>query len=169
MSETAEFQPWMESPWVMTIDDIDSQTIEDIINLDKVAWFDVNMDLSETDQEKKEKIQAQKEQIEWGILQPNGYPVGMAVPHGANINPNFNSFNFPGAIGIPLPSKFNPTPVTRHLQSNANALPTKLPKSIPGILPSLSIPQKAQDRKNAIQIGDERLRRIQELTKDRRK
>ena len=168
MTENVEFQPWMDSPWVMTIDDINDQPIEDVIDVNRIAWFDVNMDLSDTEQERNEKVKAQQEQIEWGILQPNGYPVGMKVPQGANLNPHFKAFNFPGAIGMPGGAKFSPTPITRQLQAAAASMPTKQPRSVPGILPTLPMPQKVQDR-NVFEKGNDRLKRIQELTRDRRR
>ncbi len=170
MPENAEYQPWMDSPWVSTLVDYEND-VEEVIDTSKIAWFDVKMDLAETEQEKKEKIQAMQEQIRMGILQPNGYPVGMQVPQGMHVVGSQEArggFNFPGAIGMPLPAKFGATPVTRHLQAAANAIPTKLPKTIPGILPDFPVPQKAQDR-NVFDKGNEKLRRIQELTRDRRK
>lgn len=168
MPENVEYQPWMDSPWVSTLVDYEDDSIEEVIDTSKIAWFDVRMDLSDTEQEKKEKVEAMQEQIRMGILQPNGFPTGMAAPPGAFVPGSQRGFNFPGAIGIPLPSKFGATPVTKHLQAAANSLPTKLPKMIPGILPALPVPQKAQDR-NVFLKGEENLRRIQELTRDRRK
>jgi hypothetical protein len=167
MTENVEYQPWMDSPWVSTLVDYEND-LEEVVDLSKIAWFDVKMDLSDTEIEKKEKIEAMQEQIRMGILQPNGFPVGMAAPPGAYVPGSQRGFSFPGAIGIPLPAKFGATPVTKHLQAAAKSLPTKLPPVIPGILPNFSVPQKGQDR-TVFERGNENLRRIQELTKDRRK
>lgn len=168
MPENVEYQPWMDSPWVSTLEDYEDNGLEEVIDPSKIAWFDVKMDLSDTDIEKKEKAEAMQEQIRMGILQPNGFPTGMAAPPGAYVQGVPGGFNFPGAIGVPLPAKFNSTPITRHLQAAANKPPTTLPRGIPGILPALPVPQKGQDR-SVFQKGEEKLRRIQELTRDRRK
>ncbi len=133
MTEESNYQPWMDSPLVSTL--VDYEEDESItINTEKVSWFDVRLEMGETEQEKKEKVEAMREQISLGILQPNGFPVGMAVPNGTyvpgakpQITPR-SGFNFPGAI--PLPSKFNPTPVTKNLR---NAVDGKT--LITGILP----------------------------------
>ena len=114
MTENAEYQPWMDSPWVVTMEDYEDMD-EGHVDTSKIAWFDIRMDLSESEQEKKEKIEAVQEQIRLGILQPNGFPVGMAVPPGAHVQGAMipgvrKGFNFPGAIGVPLPQKFAPTP-----------------------------------------------------------
>jgi len=167
MTENAEYQPWMDSPWVSTLEDYEND-LEEVVDLSKIAWFDVKMDLSDTEIEKKEKVQAMQEQIRMGILQPNGFPTGMAAPPGAYVPGSKGGFNFPGAIGVPLPAKFNSTPVTRQLQASAHKPPTQIPRMIPGILQSLAISQKDQDR-TVFQKGEDNLRRIQELTRDRRK
>lgn len=164
MPENVEHQPWFDSPWVETMTDYEDNSLEEVMDLSKISWFDVKMDLADTDIEKKEKVAAMQEQIRLGILQPNGYPVGMEVPPGMRVAgvPGANKgFNFPGAIGMPMPTKFNSTPVTRQLQASDK-------KIVPGILPALKIPQKGQDR-TVFERGNENLRRIQELTKDRRK
>jgi hypothetical protein len=171
MPENAEFQPWMDSPWVETMEDYSDNGLEEVIDLSKIAWFDVKMDLSDTDIEKKEKVEAIQEQIRLGILQPNGFPTGMQVPPGAYVpgaQKPFKPFDFPGAIGVPLPQKFAATPATRQLQAAAQAPPTRVPRMIPGILPALSVPHKGQDR-SIFQRGEEKLARIQEMTRDRRK
>jgi hypothetical protein len=164
MPENVEHQPWFDSPWVETMTDYEDNSLEEVIDLSKISWFDVKMDLADSDIEKKEKVAAMQEQIRLGILQPNGYPVGMQMPPGMRVEgipAPHRGFNFPGAIGMPLPSKFNSTPVTRQLQASDK-------KIVPGILPALKIPQKGQDR-TVFERGNENLRRIQELTRDRRK
>lgn len=45
-----------------------------------LSWFRTNSQLHETEEEKKEKYQAIREQIAAGILQPNGLPVGYTPP-----------------------------------------------------------------------------------------
>lgn len=164
MPENVEHQPWFDSPWVETMTDYEDNSLEEVIDLSKISWFDVKMDLTDSDVEKKEKVEAMQEQIRLGILQSNGYPVGMQMPPGARVEgipaPR-KGFNFPGAIGMPLPAKFNSTPVTRQLQASDK-------KIVPGILPALGIPYKGQDR-TVFEKGNENLRRIQELTRDRRK
>jgi len=168
MTENTEHQPWMDSPFVCTMIDYED-TDETGVDVSKIAWFDVKIDMGESEVEKREKIETMQEQIKLGILQPNGFPVGMAAPQGAfvpgAIKPN-GGFNFPGAIGIPLPSKFNSTPVTRQLQAAATRQPTNIPRMVPGILPNMSLPPKGKD---IFEKGADNLRRIQELTRDRRK
>lgn len=44
------------------------------------SWFKVQSNLQETGNEQSEKIQAIRQQIAMGILQPNGRPVGMNGP-----------------------------------------------------------------------------------------
>lgn len=166
MTQTVEMQPWMPSPWVETYENYDDE-LEDVANLTQIAWFDVRMDMADTDEEKKEQEVAKQEQIRMGILQPNGFPVGMASPPGMTLGGVNRGFNFPGAIGIPIPTKFNSTPVTKHLLAAATrgSTPTV---GLPGVLPGLGIPNKGQDR-SVFKQGDDKLKRIQELTKDRRR
>lgn len=161
MPENVEYQPWMDSPWVSTLEDYEDNGLEEVIDPSKIAWFDVKMDLSDTEQEKKEKVAAMQEQIRMGVLLPNGLPPGVGAPPGAFVPGARAGFNFPGAIGVPLPQKFASTPVTKQLQAAAN-------KPLSRTLQALPVTQKGQDR-SVFQKGEEKLRRIQELTRDRRK
>jgi hypothetical protein len=152
MVENIENQPWTDSPWVVTFTDY-TDTDDSDIDLSRIAWFDVNMDLADTEVEKKERIEAIHEQIQLGILQPNGYPTGMKVPDNVSlVKPNnrpFKEFNFPKSIGTSIPAKFRNTPVTKHLLDAEKGLqPT--PKGI-----DMSIFTR----------GDEKLRKSQELNR----
>ena len=166
MPEQAEYQPWMDSPWVETMENYEEE-IETVMDLSKISWFDVKMDLGDTEEEKKEKVEAMQEQIRMGILQKNGLPTGMQIPQGMHVVGAQTGFNFPGAIGIPLPAKFIPTPVTRHLQG-MQGVPGMVPANAKSISPTLANTVKGQDR-SIFERGNEKLRRIQELTQDRRK
>jgi hypothetical protein len=172
MSGEGEKQPWMDSPWIYCGIDYENDC-EEVLDASKIAWFDVKMDLSETEQEKKERIETMQEQIKLGILQQNGYPQGMNVPNGAHVigavpqkqnnNTPVVGFNFPGAVGIPLPEKFNPTPVTKNLKEFGN-----VNRNV-GVIPSLIKNNSKVSKDSILDKGDERLKRIQELTRDRRR
>lgn len=166
MPEQAEYQPWMDSPWVETMENYE-EDIETVMDLSKIAWFDIKMDFSDTEEEKRERTEAIQEQIRLGILQPNGFPTGMQAPPGMHVVGSQKGFNFPGAIKVPLPTKFNPTPVTRHLQGMQD-IPGMVPNNARSISSTLGNTAKGQDR-SIFERGNDKLKRIQELTKDRRK
>jgi len=71
-------ESWLSAPWVETYED--HSYVDSPININDLAWFDVKITLVETDNEKKEQIEATQQQIKMGILQKNGLPAGMAVP-----------------------------------------------------------------------------------------
>lgn len=74
-------ESWLSAPWVETYEDY--SYVDAPLNINDLAWFDVKITLVETDNEKKEQIEATQQQIKMGILQKNGLPAGMAVPQGA--------------------------------------------------------------------------------------
>ena len=72
-------EQWMNSPYVECWVDYDE--VEEIeINEKLISWFDIKFNLSETEEEKKEKQEAIREQIQAGVLLPNGIPPGVQMP-----------------------------------------------------------------------------------------
>ncbi len=70
---------WMSSPFVEC--KVDFEETQDIdINENLISWFDVKFKLPETEEEKKEKIEAIKSQIEYGVLDKHGIPPGVEFP-----------------------------------------------------------------------------------------
>lgn len=71
---------WMTSPYVNSM--VDFEETEDIdIDDNLIAWFDVKFSLPETEEEKKERTEAIKEQIRKGVLTEHGIPPGVEVPN----------------------------------------------------------------------------------------
>ena len=111
---------WTDSPW---IECYENHSYEDQnISIEKLAWFDVKIELKESDNEKKERIEAMQQQVALGILQSNGLPVGMNVPQATiaafnaqrKITPTFklpNNGNFNGARTISQNSPMSNRPL----------------------------------------------------------
>lgn len=69
---------WMNSPWVEAMEDFEAE--DKPIDLSKIAWFDVKLNLGTTQTEKKEHQKAIEEQIRLGVLGKNGVPPGVKMP-----------------------------------------------------------------------------------------
>lgn len=57
--------------------DTDYEAVEEPFDTKTLTWYTVKANLTETKQEIDERIQATKEQIRRGIIQPNGLPTGI--------------------------------------------------------------------------------------------
>jgi hypothetical protein len=132
-------ETWMNAPWIETYQDYDYT--DEPINLSDLAWFDVKILLNESDIEKKENIEAMRQQVALGILQPNGLPVGMNVPQAT-----VSSFNSSRKL---TPAFKMPTSTNRHFN----------PIGTPPTTPIKNIFQQARNN----------MSRLDELTRDRRK
>lgn len=93
-------ETWMNAPWIETYQDY-RDTEETPINMSDLAWFDVKIQLSESDIEKKENIEAMRQQVALGILQSNGLPVGMNVPK-STVSAFNNSRHLTPAFKMPV-------------------------------------------------------------------
>jgi hypothetical protein len=70
---------WMTSPFVET--KVEFEETEDIdVDDNLIAWFDVKFALPESDEEKKERTEAIKAQMQAGVLTKHGVPHGMEIP-----------------------------------------------------------------------------------------
>ncbi len=132
-------ETWMNAPWIETYQNYDY--IDEPINLNDLAWFDVKITLTESDVEKKEHMEAMRQQVKLGILQPNGLPVGMRVP-----NATVSAFNRENKI---QPVFKMPTDTNRHF-------------SPLGVTPSIQ-------RQNIFQKAQKKMSMMDELTRDRRR
>lgn len=129
---------WMNAPWIDTYENYEEN--ESPININDIAWFDVKIALLESDNEKKENLEAMKQQMELGILQRNGLPAGMQIPQST-----IQAFNSRNKI----------TPIFKMPQGqNRQFVPTRAPVPVPA-----DIFQKANKKMNM----------LDELTRDRRK
>lgn len=75
--------PWMKSPFVLSYTDPydpEAPVIEDEVNTDDIAWFNVKMNFSESKEERMQEKEAFDEQVRLGIIHKNGMPVGMKQP-----------------------------------------------------------------------------------------
>jgi len=132
-------ETWLNAPWVETYENYDY--IDEPINLGDLAWFDVKISLGETDNEKKEHIEAMKQQVKLGILQPNGLPTGMKVP-----NATISAFNDNNKL---TPVFKMPTATNKHFN----------PIGVSPFKPEKNIFEKAHTKMSM----------LDELTRDRRK
>lgn len=69
---------WTKSPHVRSETDFDEEETED--NNLKFHWFAVKSSQGETKEEAEERQRAIKYQMDHGIIQRNGMPVGMEAP-----------------------------------------------------------------------------------------
>lgn len=132
-------ESWMNAPWIETFQSYDYE--DEPINLGDLAWFDVKIVLDESDVEKKENIEAMRQQVQLGILQSNGLPVGLNIPK-ATVSAFNNSRQLTPTFKMPPASNRHFSPI--------------------GVAPTTPIRNIFQEARKKMNVMDD-------LTRDRRK
>lgn len=77
MSEEKKKRKWTEGSYIRAETDLfEAEQGEDYY----FAWFHTESNLKPSEREEQEKVKAIQEQIQKGVIQPNGMPVGWQQP-----------------------------------------------------------------------------------------